>query len=92
VLSFAAGVDVDRAWRLNVWIDNRQVYERLIQGDEDGRRWEEIEIDLEAYAGREVQLRLYQQVLAHNITSPGTAYWRGLTLSSRSPKNHTKIK
>jgi hypothetical protein len=80
VLSFEAGADENRAWLLHVWVDNQQVFERLIQGEGTGRHWETIHIDLGAYAGREVQLRLYQLVLAQNVPSPGSAYWRHLTL------------
>ncbi len=88
VLAFEAGVDADRAWLLNVWVDNRQIFERLIQGDGSGRHWETIRIDLGAFAGREVQLRVYQFVLSPNIPSPGSAYWRHLTLTSTATETN----
>ncbi len=82
VLSFDAGVDAERAWLLNVWVDNRRVHEQLIQGDRSGRHWESVQIDLGAFAGHEVQLRVYQLVIGRNIPSPGSAYWRNLKLTS----------
>jgi len=81
VLSLEAGADPGRAWLLNVWVDNRRAAERLIRGDGAGRHWETVEIDLGPFAGRQVQLRICQLVLAHDIPSPGSAYWRNLTLA-----------
>ena len=45
----------------------------------DDRKWQEIKIDLKEFAGKEIQLRLYQRVLlAEKI--PGNAYWKGIEL------------
>jgi hypothetical protein len=39
------------------------------------RRWQRITVDLAAFAGREVELRLYQTILVRDRV-PGNAYWR----------------
>lgn len=44
------------------------------------RRWEVIRVDLKDYAGQEVILRLYQDVLVRDHV-PGNAYWRGLQVN-----------
>ena len=82
VLSFEAGVDASRAWRLNVWVDNQRIDERLIEGIERRRHWEKIQIDLSAFADRQVQLRLYQLVIdgGKSVPSPGSAYWKNLRI------------
>lgn len=80
VLSFEAGVDSGRAWRLSVWADNQRIEERLIEAKGPGRSWQTVRIDLSAFSGREVQLRLYQLVLDAGVRSPGSAYWKNLRI------------
>jgi hypothetical protein len=80
VLRFNAGVDAGRVWKLNVWVNNQRIDERIIEGDQSGRKWEEVRIDLSRFAGRDVQLRLYQLVLFRSQRAPGSAYWKDLTL------------
>lgn len=41
------------------------------------RNWRRVEVDLSAYAGREVTIRLLQDILVRN-GFPGNAYWRNL--------------
>jgi hypothetical protein len=43
----------------------------------EARRWEEIEIDLGAYAGKPLAIRMYQTILVPDRV-PGNAYWRNL--------------
>lgn len=43
------------------------------------RKWRMIEIDLSKYSGREVNIRLYQDILVRN-GFPGNAYWRNLQI------------
>jgi hypothetical protein len=43
------------------------------------RRWEEVSVDLRAFAGRQVTLRLYQTILVPD-RAPGNAYWRGVRI------------
>jgi hypothetical protein len=80
VLSFEVGVDPGRAWRLNVWVDNQRLEERLIEAKGPGRFWQTVRIDLSPFSGREVQLRLYQLVLDQSVRSPGSAYWKNLRI------------
>jgi hypothetical protein len=78
-LRFEAGCDPGRAWELNVYVDNRLLEKRLIEGKSGGRHWENLNIDLGEFSGRTVRLRLYQRVLlAHRVA--GNAYWRNLRL------------
>lgn len=72
--------DRGRAWNLNVWVNNRRVLQRRVEGDRSGRQWHPVEIDLLPFAGQQVCIRLYQLVLSRHTPAPGSAYWRGLRL------------
>ena len=57
-----------------------------IPGEVDGglaqtqeRKWEKVEVNLSEFAGKEVQLRLYQLVLLGDKI-PGNAYWKKIEL------------
>lgn len=81
-LRFKAGVDVGRAWQLQVYVNDRKLVDKLINGlyescSPDGRQWEEITVDLTDYGSQEVVLRLYQRVLIPHHEA-GNAYWRDL--------------
>ena len=54
--------------------------EEEFQRFKERRRWEVIRVDLKEYAGQEVVLRLYQDVLVRDHV-PGNAYWRGLQVN-----------
>jgi hypothetical protein len=78
-LAFLAGVDPGRAWELNVYVDNHLRMKKVIDGPTDakGRQWQDVSLDLAAYSGKSVQLRLYQRVLLPGRTA-GNAYWKAL--------------
>lgn len=80
-LTFQAGVDGTRAWQLDVYCNNKRVLTKLINGGEtsapENRRWEDVKVDLKAFANQDVQLRLYQRVLLPDRI-PGNAYWKNV--------------
>lgn len=79
-LSFQAGADGGRAWELNVYVNNKLMEKRIIDGGvESGRKWQELDVDLKEFTGQTVQLRLYQRVLVANRVA-GNAYWKRLRL------------
>jgi hypothetical protein len=81
-LSFQAGADPTRAWQLEVYAGNERLAQRLIDGGNDkssGRKWHDIQVNIEDFSGKEVQLRLYQRVLLPDRI-PGNAYWRNLQI------------
>lgn len=83
-LEFKAGVDLGRAWLLQVYVNDKKVFDKLIDGlyeahQSDSRRWEDISIDLSDYKNQKVVLRLYQRVLVPHHEA-GDAYWRDLTV------------
>jgi hypothetical protein len=83
-LQFEAGVDVGRAWQLQVYVNDIKVLDQIIDGlyesdESDSRHWEDISIDLSAYKNQQVALRLYQRVLIPHHEA-GNAYWKDLTL------------
>src|SRR5713101_3765536 len=57
-LRFEAGSDANRAWQLEVYINNANRLSRRIDGGPsgEGRHWENIELDLSAGAGQEVEI------------------------------------
>jgi hypothetical protein len=77
-LSFRAGVDPGRAWELNVYVDNKQLTKKIIEAPPSSkdRHWEDFSLDLAAYAGKTVHLRLYQRVLLPVGRTAGNAYWK----------------
>ena len=83
-LEFKAGVDVGRAWQLQVYVNDKRVLDKLIDGlyasgQSDSRHWEHISIDLSEYKKQQVTLRLYQRVLVPHHEA-GNAYWPDLTV------------
>ncbi|MGP0017736.1 MAG: ADP-ribosylglycohydrolase family protein [Candidatus Sulfotelmatobacter sp.] len=83
-LQFKVGVDVGRAWQLQVYVNDKKVFDNLIDGlhesgESDSRHWENVSIDLSDYKNQQVVLRLYQRVLVPHHEA-GDAYWRDLTV------------
>jgi hypothetical protein len=80
-LELHVGCDAGRAWELNVYADNEMLEKRIIEGGtESGRRWQEIKVNLSAFANRTTHLRLYQRVLVPNRVA-GNAYWKSIRLN-----------
>jgi hypothetical protein len=84
-LEFDAGADLGHAWHLQVFVDNEKVFDRFVEGmiaapdTPSDPVWQHISIDLTAYKGREVVLRLYDLVIVPNH-EVGTSYWKNLSL------------
>jgi hypothetical protein len=83
-LHFKVGVDVGRAWQLQVYVNDKKVFDRLVDGlrgsaSSEGRQWEEVSMDLSEYRKQEVVVRLYQRVLIP-YHEAGNAYWRDLVV------------
>jgi len=78
-LSFKAGVDQDRAWQLNVYVDNDEVLDKIVEGTQPGINWQDIHVDLSDYEGKTVSIRLYQRVLIDGKEA-GDAYWKELKI------------
>ena len=83
-LTFKAGVDVGRAWQLQVFVNDNKILDQLVDGlydsgESDSRHWEEINLDLSDYKNQTVVLRLYQRVLIPHHEA-GNAYWQDLTV------------
>ncbi|MBS1853109.1 MAG: ADP-ribosylglycohydrolase family protein [Acidobacteria bacterium] len=80
VLQFQAGVDADRAWQLQVFVNDDQLLDKLMVGTlPSGRSWQDVKLDLAAYKNQKVVLRLYQRVLVPQHEA-GNAYWKGLAV------------
>jgi len=84
ILHFKAGVDAGRAWQLQVYVNDKKVLDKLVDGlyesvQAEGRQWEDVRIDLSEYREQEVVLRLYQRVLIPHHEA-GNAYWRDLVV------------
>jgi hypothetical protein len=76
-LTFNVGVDYGRAWELNVYIDNDQVLDKIIEGSQPSVNWQKIVVDLSDYTGKIINIRLYQRVLIDGREA-GNAYWKDL--------------
>lgn len=78
-LSLQVGSDAKRAWQLSVYINNKQVLAKLIEGNEATQKWEDINISLEEFKGQNVKIRIYQRVLIPGKEA-GNAYWKNFTI------------
>jgi hypothetical protein len=92
-LSFDAGADASRAWHLSVFVNNERVADRMIEGPPqahgpgwtpgtpapDERHWEHVQLDLSAYKGRVVVIRLYGLILVPDRQA-GNSYWKNLSV------------
>lgn len=76
-LSFDAGVDEKRAWRLEVYINNNKMLNKIINGEM--HKWQNINIDISKYQGSTVTIRLYQRVLVPGKEA-GNAYWKNIEI------------
>lgn len=80
-ITVEVSADPGRAWELLLYVNNRQMKERLIIGGEK-REWQTVETDLTAFAGQTVTLRLFQNLLTSNpLRPPGAAHWKSITLN-----------
>jgi ADP-ribosylglycohydrolase len=64
-----------KAWHLEAFIDNDPVVSRRIEGAAGDRSWQVVQVSLDAYARRNVNLRVYQRTLVDGRL-PSQAYWR----------------
>jgi hypothetical protein len=81
-LSLQVAADPGRAWELEVYAGNKRMLRRLIDGGGENskdQKWENAQIDLLEFAGKELQLRLYQRVLLPDHI-PGNAYWKNVKI------------
>lgn len=84
-LRFDAGADPGRAWHLNVFVNNDKLVDKLITGaptpQKSGppRHWEHIHLDLNAYKGQSVVIRLYDLILVPGREA-GNSYWKDLAV------------
>ena len=76
------GVDGGRAWALDLHVDNRRLLTRTVQAKSAAREWQTVDVDLKAFAGQTVTIRLIQRVLLGPEYAPGNAYWRNLGWNS----------
>ena len=77
-LEIEVAADSGCAWRLEVYVDNANAFGSLIEGA--GRnQWRKLTVDFAPFAGREVEIRVYQRTALPDRAS-GNAYWRALTL------------
>ena len=81
-LHLEVAADLSRTWELQVYADNKQVLRKQISGGGNQStlyQWQDIRVDLKAFARKEVELRLYQRGFVGEKL-PGTAYWRKIEL------------
>ena len=76
-LSFDAGVDSQRVWRCMVLVNNKMMFDRLMEGTGEACIWRPVRVDLSSFQGSTVKIRIYQRVLVPGRAS-GNAYWRSL--------------
>lgn len=78
-LSFEVAADARRAWELNVFINNKEITSKIIEGGENDRQWQNVKIDLASYEGKDILIRLYQRVLLAGKEA-GNAYWKNINI------------
>ena len=84
-LSFDAGADAGHAWRLQVFINNDKLLDRLVDGaklpkDESSKRaWEHRNPDLARYRNQTAVIRLYDLILVPGHAA-GNSDWKNFKL------------
>ena len=79
-LSLEVSADARRGWELSIYADNTELSRQIIVGSEQPE-WKTLEIDLHLFAGKEVTLRLYQNVImSDRPVPPSPAHWKRITL------------
>jgi hypothetical protein len=78
VLELEVAAEEGRAWRLDIYVNNTNVLGRLIEGaaSPGQRDWQKLSVDLAAFRGQQVEIRLYQRTELPDKL-PSCAYWRG---------------
>lgn len=72
--------DPGRVWELSVHVNNHELIRKPIIGSPD-HEWQKVEADLTAYAGKEVTLRLYQDLLGNvRLRPPSAAHWKSVSV------------
>lgn len=72
--------DAGRVWELSLHVNNEELIRKPIIGSPD-HEWQKIEADLTAYAGKEVTLRLYQDLLGNvRLRPPSAAHWKSVRI------------
>ena len=72
--------DAGRGWEFNLFADNTEMKRQFIIGGEKPE-WQTIETDLSSFAGKQITLRLYQNLVTSNHPyPPSAAHWKGITL------------
>ena len=84
------GVDGGRAWALDLHVENRQLLTRTVQARSGDREWQTVDVDLKAFAGQTVTIRLIQRVLLGPEYAPGNAYWRNLRAGVATGDRHAR--
>jgi hypothetical protein len=79
IFSFEAGVDSQRVWRCEVYINNRKVLDQLMEGGNEGQKWYPVKIDLAPFKESMIKIRVYQRVLVPGRAA-GNAYWRNFKI------------
>jgi hypothetical protein len=78
VLTVAA--EQNKCWKLRVFLDNNKVLDKMIEAADEAGKWQTVKIDLSKYKGKEVIVRLYQNI---DFTDkwPGNAYWKKIIIN-----------
>ncbi|MEK7408283.1 MAG: ADP-ribosylglycohydrolase family protein [Acidobacteriota bacterium] len=78
-LGMEMGADKGCAWQLNVFVNNTMLLGRVIEGAGEGdeKNWQKLALDLSAFRGQEVEIRIYQRTLLPDHIA-GNAYWRDI--------------
>lgn len=78
-LDMDVSADAERAWHLEVFINNDKVLTKLIGDTGQDRQWQHVHLDLAQYKGQFVTIRLYDLILVPGHEA-GNSYWRHLIL------------
>lgn len=78
-LTFDAGVDSGKAWQCMVYVNNKKMFDEVLEAGNLERKWYPVKIDLTPFKDSLVKIRLYQRVLIPGKIS-GDAYWKNLQI------------
>ena len=78
-LGMEVAADKGCAWQLSVVVSNATLLGRMIEGGGEGgqKNWQKVTVDLSAFRGQEVEIRIFQRTLVPDQVA-GNAYWRNV--------------
>lgn len=73
--------EIGKPWELIVYANDEKLSNTIIESISETTKWQDVTIDLSIFQGKEVKIRLFQNVLIKGSNKQGgSAYWKNITI------------